>query len=275
MAKLMRARLSRLLRSKSLWAGVLFMFFTGICLTVSAYIEDSGSDIYLPSERLLFVFTALVPFALAVFSSLFIGTEHYNGGFKRKLSVGSKRVWVYLSNFISCALAGVALCLSYAVPYLICSAILFDGFILSIKAIALLTVTSFLNILAFTAVFVFISMMVNSRSASAVICLLLAIVLILVGFEINELVKSTIFGHYELDLVTNELVFIEDPGNYDLTDIELAVYDFLNNFLPGGQVAQLTEVNVRHPLILILWSAVIITFSTTGGLLVFKRKDIK
>lgn len=275
MLKLLRASFSRLLKSKVLWFGALFMFAVGILLPVSAYIEEHGQDTYIFPERLLYVFTAFVPFALAAFCSLFIGTEHSSGGFRRKFSIGSKRVWVYISNFITCVFAGLIFSLSYVVSFLVSSAILLDGYILTLKAILFLTACSVLNMIAFTAIFVLVSVLINQKTLAAVICLVFTIVIIIIGMQIDMKVNNAVYGYYELDPVTDELVFIEEVNPNAVTDNKRNIYEFFGDFLPGGQVAQLADVNVRHPLNLCMWSSVIIISMTALGVILFSRKDIK
>ena len=275
MLKLLRANISRLMMNKLLWIGALFMFAMGILMPVSAYIEELGQDTYIFPERLLYVFTAFVPFALAAFCSIFIGTEHSAGGFRRKLSIGSKRAWVYIANLITCILAGLIFCLSYVVSFLVTSVFLLDSFILPLKAILLLTLCSALNMVAFSSIFVLISVLINQKTLAAVICLVLTIVIILVGLQIDSKVNNAVYGYYELDPVTDELVFVEEAYSYAVTDHTRGIYEFFDDFLPGGQVAQLADINVRHPSKLCAWSAVIIILMTALGLLLFSRKDIK
>ena len=275
MLKLLRANISRLMMNKLLWVGALFMFAIGIIMPISAYIEELGQDTYIFPERLLYVFTAFVPFALAAFCSIFIGTEHHSGGFRRKLSIGSKRVWVYISNLVTCVFVGLIFCLSYAVSFLVISLFLLDSFILPLKAILLLTLCSVLNMIAFSAIFVLISVLINKKSLAAVVCLVLTIVIILVGLQTNMKVNNAVYGYYELDPVTHELVFVEEAYSYSVTDRTRDIYEFFDDFLPGGQVVQLADVNVKHPMNLCMSSAVIIVAMTALGLLLFARKDIK
>ena len=55
---------------------------------------------------------------MAVFCSLFIGTEYSEGTIRNKIIIGQKRGTVYLSNFITCSLVSVVMCMAFFIPYL-------------------------------------------------------------------------------------------------------------------------------------------------------------
>ena len=62
--------------------------------------------------------------------------------------------------------------------------------------------------------------------------------------------------------------------NY-LSGTKRRMYEFFNDFTPGGQVFKLANMNAERPALLGLYDGVIL-FAVTGcGVLIFRRKDLK
>jgi len=55
----------------------------------------------------------------------------------------------------------------------------------------------------------------------------------------------------------------------------LQVYLFLNEFLPGGQMLRLSSMNAKHLGRYAIYNSIIFIFTTSCGILIFKRKDLK
>ena len=53
------------------------------------------------------------------------------------------------------------------------------------------------------------------------------------------------------------------------------VYEFINDFLPGGQSVQTANMSTKHPEIFILYSSVILVVTTSAGALIFRKEDLK
>ena len=66
----------------------------------------------------------------------------------------------------------------------------------------------------------------------------------------------------------------ERNPNY-LTGTKRQIYEFLQDFTPGGQALQLAGLQAEHPAQLALYSGMILLLTTCCGILVFRRKDLK
>lgn len=62
--------------------------------------------------------------------------------------------------------------------------------------------------------------------------------------------------------------------NY-LSGTKRKVYEFLNDFTPGGQLFQIGNMKVEKPLRLGLYDGIIIIAATGCGMFIFSRKDLK
>ncbi len=71
---------------------------------------------------------------------------------------------------------------------------------------------------------------------------------------------------------------IPNPGY--VKGIQREIYQFLTDFLPGGQSYQISTSSLqnqilRHPALSCCYSAIIIIATNLTGIFVFRRKDIK
>lgn len=75
---------------------------------------------------------------------------------------------------------------------------------------------------------------------------------------------------------TGELIQEEaSPNPYYVGGIKRDAYEFLNDFLPGGQACSLISVPAAHPGRMALYSGLITIVFTGFGIYCFQRKDIK
>lgn len=107
MTRLLRANFTRMFKGKTFRVCILIL----PVLRLLSLLPDlfSGYAFQRPLvalEENLFQNTTAAAVFLAVFAGLYLGTEHSNGGLRRKLSVGHTRTAVYLSNLLTCTAAG-------------------------------------------------------------------------------------------------------------------------------------------------------------------------
>ena len=78
-------------------------------------------------------------------------------------------------------------------------------------------------------------------------------------------------------VITQEGMQMGDPSPNPryLTGIKREIYQFVIDFLPTGQCGQMRELNVLHPVRMMVSSIVIAIVTTLGGIFAFERKDLK
>lgn len=272
MNKLLRANFARLKIDKAFWICMVFMFAAGIFGVIQKRINDPGET----PDQLLFIFPVLIGIVTAAFSSLFIGTEYSDGTIRNKLIVGQKRSAVYLSNFITCSAAGIFMCLCYI------AAVAALGFpLLGLPKIEAGTIilpffVSFMMVTACAALFTLLCMLNQSKAASAVICILMMVALLVFASMINsKLDAPQFYDSYQFtDSMGNSST--ERVANPDyLTGTKREVYQFILDFLPTGQAIEISSHKTPHLWQMPLYSLFIVLASTAGGVLCFQKKDLK
>lgn len=273
MRKLLRANFSRLLGDRGFWISAAFMFLMGIYFPVSHFL-NRDTDWMMDYSFFTFVFLAAV--LTAVWTALFVGSEYSNGTLRNKLIAGHRRSSIYLANWIVCTAAGLLLCISHMVPHAVLGHLFSCRFEADLETVFLYIALSFAVTAVFAALFAMIAMLCQNKSYTVAACLLLTGALLLWGVQITSALNEP--EYFEAYSYTENGVTVAEPAmrnpNY-LTGTKRQVYEFLEDFTPGGQALQVANMNAPMPALLALYDAVIVLAATGCGLIVFRHRDLK
>lgn len=276
MNKLLAANFLRLKKSKCFWLTMVFMAGAGVFFPVIRYVVMQQEGGYINTlETAFFPSVIFIGFLTALLCGLFIGTEYSDGAIRNKIIVGRKRSDIYLANLITCGAGSVAMYLAFFIPCLAIGIPLLDFFVTPVKIVALYVLAAWLAGLAFTAIYTMVTMLGQNKAVTAVTCVLLAVLLLISGIYMNKrLTAPETMPAYTMGENGVEVAAEQKNPQY-LKGTERKVYEFLYDFLPGGQVVQCTALESAHPGRLSLYSAVIVMVTTCAGVLLFRKKDIK
>jgi len=274
MSKLLYANFMRLKRDKSFWIEMAFMFAMGIFFPIIRYTDMKQTGAINNIDKGFFGCALFIGIIMAVFCSLFIGTEYSDGTMRNKIVVGHKRASIYLVNFITSAIVSTAMSVMFFLPYLCIGVPLLGFFEMDIKLILLFLLAVLVLAVAFSSIFTLISMLNHNKAISAISCILLAFLLLFVGVQINKMLSEpkTNMG---LTMSENGQEYKELPNPKYLEDKERNVVQFFYDFVPGGQAIQcisLEAVNIGR---LPIYSLIIVIFTTGAGVIFYKKKDLK
>lgn len=273
MNRLLTANFTRLKKSKIFWICIIFMFALG-ALEISALGLLDIQVEYMDSD--FFDYVPTIQIVGAVFCSLFIGTEHSNGTIRNKIIIGHQRVSIYLSNFITCAFADILICTSFLIGYFCVGFPLIKAFESDAKTIVVCILCSYVLSIAITAIYTMIAMLSQNKAAIAVTCMILALLCIYSGGYISSRLN-------EPEEIANSIIVVDGqvtptditPNPLYLSGTQRDVFEFLNDFLPGGQAVQIANIEVEKPYLLTLYSGMIIIIITGIGCAAFQRKDLR
>ncbi|MGI6014794.1 MAG: ABC transporter permease subunit [Oscillospiraceae bacterium] len=279
MRKLLSAGFARLWKSMIFWLGMIFMAGFSTLAVVDQYwgrIKYPDFSPY-PPDYILFANGTLIPIVIAVFIGIFIGTEYSDGTMRNKLIVGHTRTSIYCSNFVVCIAASALMHIAY-VTVILCAGIPLLG-----KMQTDLTVLfqyfscSLVIIAAFTAIFLLISMLIQSKSTGAVAAIIVSLVLLFSAMMINN--RLTAPEYYDAYTYTddsgNEHTVEAERNPQYLTGTKRQVYEFLWDALPSCQILQISSQNAEHLGTLSLYSFAIVILAIPCGTLIFRKKDLK
>ncbi|WP_167956175.1 ABC transporter permease subunit [Anaerosporobacter faecicola] len=276
MRKLLRANFARLKKSTVFWVCMIVMFLLGIVLPLVHYSDKIQSHYEVPLDNGFFSYAIFVVILASVFTSLYIGTEYSDGTIRNKIIIGQKRVKIYLSNLIICICAGVFFCIAHLIPYLCIGIPLLGFFESGILPILLFMFSILIMMTAFIALFTLLSMLVQSKAISAVICLLTTFCLLLFGsFIFARLSEPEYYEGYSYTQNGITTTQEQEKNSLYLEGTKREIFQFLLDFTPGGQVIQLSGMETGHPEVLICYSLILIITTTGIGIPVFQKKDLK
>lgn len=211
---------------------------------------------------------------MAVFISLFLGTEYSDGTMRNKLVVGHTRSNIYLANFLTCFLAGVVFTALWFIgglpglfligPFEIGLSGAFTYFLVAVGFAAV-----------FTALFVGLSTLYRNKAVAVVLALVLWLVLALLGSAVSDRLDEVEFNG-GMAMIDGEFVMMEDaPNPLYLTGSARRLAEGLYRILPTGQATAMTTADITTPLLDIAVSAAVTVIVTAAGIRLFCRKDLK
>lgn len=258
------------------WVAAGLLAVIGAAIPVKYFLDNrSGASAWTP-DTACFLYADLVPILLSVLTALFIGSEYSDGTMRNKCIVGHRRGSIYLANLLVCMAAGVFLCAAYLIPYLCLALPLLGSFTASAQTVLLFIALTLALSFAFVSCFTLTAMLTQSKAHTAAACILRVFSLLLAGVYITSALSEP--EYYAANSYTENGVTVEAPEernpNY-LTGTKRQIYEFLQDFTPGGQALQLAGLQAEHPAQLALYSGTILLLTTCCGILVFRRKDLK
>ena len=251
------------------------MFGLGIIMPVKRYVDMVQTRWVNNLDDGFYACAVLIAIVMAVFCSMFIGTEYSDGTIRNKIIVGQKRAAIYLANAVTSSLVSIIMCIAFVVPYLCLGIPLLGFFTADIKMILLVGIAVLFLAAAFSSVFTLITMLCRSKAAAAVACLLLAFGLIITGAVLNEMLNAPKMVTGYTMSIDGTLVDMEEPNPKYLEGVKREIVQTIYDMLPGGQAVQcmtLTAVNLPR---LPMYSTGIILLTVGIGAVLFRKKDLK
>ncbi len=301
MSKLLTAGFSRVFKKKTFYICLIIMAVNGVLNALSIY-SDKALGYNSTLDSIFFEYVPFIPILMSVFCALFIGTEYSDGTMRNKIVSGHKRSTIYLSNFIICAAAGLMMCGAYFITYLGLGIPLVGFFT---EAIIALVGCSAALLLAVTGIFTLIALTVKSKSASAVISIILAFTMIFVAGILYSLLQQPEYYHeygyigmdYQDDATSDNYEFglhmefnMEEMNPLDsdnnaaepelipnpsyISGVKRQIYQFILDFTPGGQAILISSRDVSNPLLLAGYSIIISVVTTAAGLIKFNKMNL-
>lgn len=277
MRNLLSAGFARLWKCNMFWISCVFMAILPSVTILNWYYENVTYNLHNRLDGCFFYFLAFIGILIAAVCAMLIGTEHKDGGLRRRLIAGHTRAKIYLANLIVCSTASLMLCTAAVMPGMCLGLPLLDGFEMGMTRAAFDIVGVYIMSLAYAAFFTSLAMFVTGRAASAVSAILLSLALLLSGVYLGgRLDAQPTMDGYTIS-IGGEVVQTEKLPNpaYIPDGSKRQTFQFLYDFFPGGQAFQYGSLRAERPEVLIAYDAVVFVLTTAAGLLLFKRKDLK
>lgn len=248
MSRLLSANFNRLWIDRGFWITVILMVcIQGICCFLMLRNNEE-----VPMDVVLFMSLLCINVLVAIFYSLFLGTEYSDGTIRNKLIVGHKRSHIYLASLITGIIAITILFLSGVLTGSIIGILFYAAPQNNIGQIILAGVIGWIACISFISIFNLIGMLSSNKSTTAIVCMLIAFASLFSGFCTLQLLSKP-----------------------DLIGVKREIYQILFDVNPYGQLLQVMSVNLESPLKLATYSLILSLICTILGLYVFWKKDLK
>lgn len=192
MRKLLSADFSRLWKSRVFWLGMIAMSGIGIFAVIQRYLDvlEDPNFAYPTADGFWFLGGLYVSVVLSVFISLWLGTEYHDGTMRNKLTVGHTRGEIYDASWLICTISSLMMHLAYILMVAVSAALLLEPFKTPVQVLAISTLVSLLTVVAMSSIFVMIAMLINSKSTSAVISMIVALVMVLGSITVYSMLTA-------------------------------------------------------------------------------------
>lgn len=278
MNKLLSAGFARLWKNKSFWLGIILL--PGIIvLALSSNYKDMKLG-YFQADLDDFLYGAYMYIGIftAIFAALFLGTEYSDGTIRNKLVIGHSRASVYLSSLAVCFISSLLVSLASTLITFAVGIPLFGLPQTPSLSIVLNYVYGILMVAALSGIFTLLSMLISNKPVSSVICTVGIFVLMFLTVLIIQRLNAPemISGGYEMTVDGSVLPQEPVPNPYYLRGTARTIYEFLRDLLPMGIGMQLNSSGtLQHPLQSCLLAVFVTVGTTAGGILAFRKKDLK
>lgn len=281
MLKLLHANFYRLKKNKVFIGIIIITIIASFVIIFNTYQGNITNEKYnmqkTPIDRTYTIYINVISFLIAVFVSIFVGSDYDNGTIRNKIIVGHSRKNIYLSNLI----VSIVVCLVLEIIYLTIISIvgipLIGKIQMNIFDFLYIILDMILLIIVFSSIFNFISMICSNVTLSTVGSLLLILIMYVFCMSISGIAYST----KELkiqdfdengNLVTKYLEDENYPGDFKKNLCKTII-----NILPTGQAMELSEVNIDINEIKIypLYSLGVILIINILGIYMFNKKELK
>lgn len=275
MPNLLRASFSRLRKDRVFWILAAGMAILAGFLPLDSYHNARVAAWYERLENGFF--SAVMPMALvtAAFTALFIGTDYSDGTLRNKLIAGHRRGQIYLANLATCLAAGVLLLAGHLLVYFCVGAPLLGVFTCGAEKVIGYALASLMTVAAFTALFVLIAQLCRNRAYAAVMCLLLAVVLLFAGAWVVARLDEPEMSPPAYEYTGGKFVqHAEEPNPRYLRGTARDICEFLRDFLPGAQAVQIANMDAEHLGRMMLYDLAILLGTAAIGMARFRKKDL-
>ena len=277
MRKLITANFIRFRKDRFSWcvAGIIVILsLVNVFNSARSYEAMADAGYILSLEDYYFNQAPLIGAFLALLISMFLGTEFSEGTIRNKLCIGHKRDEIFLSNFISCALATIAL----TSVWLLISALLF-GLIgpleMSISEFVGCILVAMGFAVSFAALYTVIGSLSSNKAMTIIYTFAVFIVFAIAASGLYDRLCEPEMNEGMM-LVGTQLVEMEPtPNPLYLSGAIRTVCEVALELLPTGQALLLSDVAIEYPARAIALSVVFTTVTLLVGGMLFRRKDIK
>lgn len=274
MIKLLNAGFTRLRKNRLFWLFIIFSIGLALFMIYTRYSDMKNYGDTIEVEQLMLNYGTIIGIVIAIFTSLFLGAEYSDGVIRNKISVGHKRIHIYLSNLIITAITSLFSYILLIVVVAIIGIPLFGWITMPISKLLMLLGCIFVTVVAYSGIFTFLAMVISNKSITAIVSIMLGF-----GFMMTAMIcfNKVLAPEYiqSSSMIDGKIVTEEIKNPKYPSEKERRIYQILVDINPAGQMFQLAGRTSPNLKILPIYSLGLLIIFTTAGIVLFHKKDIK
>lgn len=277
MNKLLNAGFARLRKSKLFWLLITFIIVLAIFMIYMSCRNLKEYGIGIPTEQTMLNYSEMAGIVIAIFTSLFLGTEYSDGAIRNKISTGHKRSDIYLANLIITSVTSILTYVLFAITAAIIGIPLLGGITMPVPRLLAFLGCILLVLIVYSGIFTFIAMMISNKAISCAVSIMMAFGMMIAALtcfgvlsEPEEILVSTM-----TDSESGEIDWLYEPNPKYPSEQKKQVCKVLLDINPSGQTFQVAGISSPDLKVLPLYSAGELILFVVAGILLFKRKELK
>lgn len=274
MIRLLNAGFIRLRKNKLFWLFSIFSIGLALFMVYKGHSDIKKYGDIIEVEQLMLNYSTIIGIVMAIFTSLFLGVEYSDGVIRSKISIGHKRANIYLSNLLIITVTSLFSYILFLGIVVIIGMPLFGGITIEFSMLLMLLGCVFATVIAYSSIFTFLAMVISNKTITAIVSILLAfgmMMIALICFNILETPKTI----QEVSIVNGETKVEEVSNSKYPSEEKKKVCQILLDINPAGQMFQIVGRSTINLKVLPIYSLVILVVFTGGGLILFKKKELK
>lgn len=275
MYRLLDAGFERIKKNKVFFGCIFVTIGIAIFMLVSNYSDMKNYNAQISTSELVSNYLPMIGMFIAIFTGLFVGTEYSDGTIRNKIIAGHKKINIYLSNFIISSIVAIIFQIIWTAFVLIIAVPVFGKPIIELNQLLITSFDSIMFIIAYSAIFNFISVLSCNKTISAVTCILLFFIMLGVtvsAFNIIQTPETVQQGGLNPD--TGVVSFEEVPNPKYPSDSKRQFYQRIVDIIPMGQAFSIGAGLSTNLYMLPVYSMALIIIFNGAGVYLFSKKDL-
>ena len=278
MTKLLSAGFYRLFKSRVFWIMLVICVLIQVLVCVDNFrYEQERPDNPVILDDIVFSIVPAIGFISSALISLLLGEEYSDGVVRNKLTVGHRRIHIYLSNLIVCTVGSFLTLVALFLSGGLLGFALFGGFTYETGTLLWLFLCSFLLTAALSAINVLVAMACQNKAVAVVVSLGLVLVMLFAGSYLDSFLDEPEMQYGAMVMDENGVMEFVDPvpNPRYVSGMTRTVMAYAEDIIPMGQAVQINNLELERSARWPLFSAAVFIAVSALGYAIFKKKDIK
>ena len=286
MYKLLKANFFRLVKNKIFWGIVIITILIASFILFNTILNQQG-ETKEGIDKILVMYIHFIGIFIAMFTSLFVGTEYSDGAIRNKIVIGHSRKNIYFANLITSIAVGICIEFIYMLVIMIVGIPTLGTLQMTTEKFLFIVLDIIFIIMAYASIFTCITLLCSDITVSTVTCIILVLVMLVVSMALSSTANATKYYENYSQNENGEIEVYQEPNPGYPGDFKKNVAKTILYCIPTGQASQIASQVNKHPFQMVdymsdnelktafLYSLGMSVCITGLGIYCFKRKDLK